>query len=269
MSRATVEALPGDAVRITLTMPRPWKWVPGQHAFLYIPSVGLWTSHPFTVAWSESKEVIQLGNKDLSLHRQDIYKKEKPTLSFIVRRRTGFTDSLYRKANGSPDKIFTALAFAEGPYGVTHSLDSYGTAFLVAGGVGIAHQVPYIQHLVQKFGEGTVATRKVVLVWIIQSPEHLEWIRPWMTTILAMEKRRDVLKIMLFVTKPKSTKEIHSPSSSVQMFPGKPNLGTLLDMEIENKAGSMAVTGNHPFPPINSAWMEANMKDSLWAGFTQ
>ncbi|KAF8466956.1 ferric reductase like transmembrane component-domain-containing protein [Kalaharituber pfeilii] len=242
MARATVEALAGDAVRVTVTMPRPWKFRPGQHAYLYMPSIGLWTSHPFTVAWSESKDVIKFGDKELSLHRQDIMTKEKPTMSFIIRRRTGFTDSLYRKAMNSPDKLFSTTVFAEGPYGVSHSLDSYGTCVLIAGGVGITHQVPYIQHLVQGYRDGTVAARRVTLVWIIQSPEHLEWIRPWMTSILAMEKRREVLKIMLFVTKPKSTKEIRSPSSTVQMFPGKPNIGTLLDMEIENKAGTMAVT---------------------------
>lgn len=242
MARATVEALAGDAVRVTVTMPRPWKFQPGQHAYLYMPTIGLWTSHPFTVAWSESKEVIKFDNKELSLHRQDIYTKEKPTMSFIIRRRTGFTDTLYKKAVNSPDKLFSTIAFAEGPYGTCHSLDSYGTAVLIAGGVGITHQVPYIQRLVEGYRDGTVATRRVTLVWIIQSPEHLEWIRPWMTSILALEKRREVLKIMLFVTKPKSTKEIRSPSSTVQMFPGKPNIGTLLDMEIENKAGTMAVT---------------------------
>ncbi|KAF8458343.1 ferric reductase like transmembrane component-domain-containing protein [Terfezia claveryi] len=242
MARATVEALAGDAVRVTVTMPRPWKFQPGQHAYLYMPTIGLWTSHPFTVAWSECREVIKFDNKELSLHRQDVFTKEKPTMSFIIRRRTGFTDTLYKKAVSSPDKLFSTIAFAEGPYGTCQSLDSYGTAVLIAGGIGITHQVPYIQRLVEGYRDGTVATRSVTLVWIIQSPEHLEWIRPWMTSILALERRRDVLKIMLFVTKPKSTKEIRSPSSTVQMFPGKPNIGTLLDMEIENKAGTMAVT---------------------------
>ena len=72
--------------------------------------------------------------------------------------------------------------------------------------------------------------------------EHLEWIRPWMTEILNMEKRRDVLRILLFITRPRSTKEIHSPSATVQMFPGKPNIETLLDLEIEEQIGAMAVT---------------------------
>lgn len=79
-----------------------------------------------------------------------------------------------------------------------------------------------MKKLVEGYAAGTVATRRITLVWVIQTPDHLEWIRPWMTEILAMEKRREVLKILLFVTRPKSTKEIHSPSATVQMFPGRP-----------------------------------------------
>ena len=63
-----------------------------------------------------------------------------------------------------------------------------------------------------------------------------------MTTILAMERRREVLRILLFVTRPRSTREIHSPSATVQMFPGRPNIKTLIDMESENQIGAMAVT---------------------------
>lgn len=121
-------------------------------------------------------------------------------------------------------------------------MHSYGTVMLFAGGVGITHQVPLVRDLVAGYANGTVAARKIVLVWIIQSPEHLEWIRPWMTSILAMDKRRDVLRIMLFVSRPRSTKEIHSPSATVQMFPGRPNIETLIDLEIEGQVGAMGVS---------------------------
>jgi len=113
---------------------------------------------------------------------------------------------------------------------------------LFAAGVGITHQVPHVRALVAAYANGTSATRKVVLIWIIQSPEHLEWIRPWMTNILGMEKRREVLKILLFVTRPRSTKEIHSPSSSVQMYPGKPDVEALIVQEQAKQVGAMAVT---------------------------
>jgi predicted ferric reductase len=163
-------------------------------------------------------------------------------VSYIIRARTGFTDSLYRKALAAPGGRLETTCFAEGPYGGHHCLDSFGTVVLFAGGVGITHQVPYVQHLVDGYANDTVATRRILLVWVIQTPEHLEWIRNWMTEILAMEKRRDVLRIMLFVSQPRSTKEIHSPSSTVQMFPGRPNISTLLSMEQEHQVGAMCVT---------------------------
>ena len=63
-----------------------------------------------------------------------------------------------------------------------------------------------------------------------------------MTTILSMPGRRDVLRIQLFVTRPRSTKEIHSPSSTVQMFPGKPNVDALVEMESREQVGAMGVS---------------------------
>lgn len=230
---ATIEAMPGDTMRIILRIARPWTFKPGQHIYLYIPAVECWTSHPFSVAWSEAKETI---SQDLHFDAP-----QKTTLSLLVRRRTGMTNKLFQHARNSLASRVTLRAFVEGPYGNIHSLDSYGTVMLFAGGVGITHHVPFVRHLVAGFAEGTVATRRLALVWIIQYPEHLEWIRPWMTSVLAMHRRREVLRIMLFVTRPRNTKEIQSPSATVQMFPGRPNIDTLVGIEVENQIGAMGV----------------------------
>lgn len=176
------------------------------------------------------------------MNRQDILAMQKTSMSFIIRARTGFTAKLFAKASQAPDGRILTKCFAEGPYGGMHMMHSYGTVMMFAGGIGISHQVPHVRDLVAGFANGTVAARKVTLVWIIQSPEHLEWIRPWMTSILAMDKRRDVLRIMLFVSRPRSTKEIHSPSATVQMFPGRPNIDTLMDAEMVNQVGAMGVS---------------------------
>ena len=240
VTKAEVEALPGDAVRITLRVAKPWKFKPGQHVYMYMPSVGLWTSHPFTLAWSQEVGDA-MGEKALPMAKQDILSTKTSSYSLIVRRRTGFTERMWQKAERSPGGKFMTIAFVEGPYG-NQSFQSYGTVMLFAAGVGITHQVPHVRDLVAAYSNGTCATREVVLVWIIQSPEHLEWIRPWMTSILGMDKRRDILKILLFVTRPRSTKEIHSPSSSVQMFPGKPDVGALIEKEQEKQVGAMAIS---------------------------
>jgi predicted ferric reductase len=239
-SVANIRALPGDAMRITLKIARPWTFRPGQYLYLYIPSVGWWTSHPFSVAWSETEQTL-IDEKGIVMTQQDVLALQKTTVSLLVRRRTGFTDQLYERVEKSPGGQLSLRAFVEGPYGGIHNLSSYGTVLLFAGGVGITHHVPFVRQLVAGFTTGTVAARRVTLVWIIQSPEHLEWIRPWMTTILGMDRRREILRIMLFITRPRNTKEIHSPSTTVQMFPGRPNPDTLIDMEIENQVGAMGV----------------------------
>ncbi|RYP79103.1 hypothetical protein DL771_000081 [Monosporascus sp. 5C6A] len=239
-NKTVVEALPGNSVRVTVTMARPWTFRPGQHAYLYMPTISFWQSHPFSVAWSEEAE--SLGSEKLAMNRQDVLAMQKTSMSFIIRGRTGMTNALYQRAAASNEGRVTTTCWVEGPYGGEHRMHSYGSVMLFAGGVGITHAVPHVRDLVAGYANGTVATRKVVLVWIIQSPEHLEWIRPWMTEILAMERRREVLRIMLFISRPRSTKEIHSPSATVQMFPGRPNIETLLAMETEQQIGAMGVT---------------------------
>jgi hypothetical protein len=122
-TKADVEVLPGDALRVTIRMARPWMFRPGQHAYVYMPSVGLWTNHPFSVAWSEEEEDLSITNmvagdeKGLPMNRQDILELQKTSMSFIVRRRTGFTDKLYKKADLCAAGKFTTTAFVEGPYG--------------------------------------------------------------------------------------------------------------------------------------------------------
>jgi len=239
-TKTLVEALPGGSCRVTVTMARPWTFKPGQHAYLYFPSISYWQSHPFSVAWSDEAE--HPDTEKLPMDRQDVLARQKMTVSFIIRGRTGFTGSLYNKAAGCIDGRMLTKCLVEGPYGGVHNMHSYGTVMLFAGGVGITQAVPHVRDLVVAYSNGTAAVRKVVLVWVIQSPEHLEWIRPWMTEILAMEKRREVLRIMLFVSRPRSTKEIHSPSATVQMFPGRPNIDTLLGMEMENQVGTLGVS---------------------------
>ncbi|KAI4086037.1 MAG: hypothetical protein LQ348_005456 [Seirophora lacunosa] len=245
-TKAELELLPGDACRVTLRMVRPWTFEPGQYAFITVPSVGLWTSHPFSIAWSKSENetMEEDSEKGYKISADDVLADttDQTSMSLIIRRRSGFTDKLFEKAERSTSGITSITAYVEGPYGGHAVLHSYGTVMIFAGGVGITHQVSYVRDLVAGYASGTVAARKVILVWVIQSPEHLEWIRPWMTTILAMDKRRDILRIQLFVTQPRSTKEIHSPSATVQMFPGKPNVDTLIELESENQIGAMGVS---------------------------
>ncbi|KAI1137454.1 ferric reductase like transmembrane component-domain-containing protein [Hypoxylon sp. FL0543] len=239
-TEAVVEPLPGDASRVTMHLPRYVDVKPGTHAYIRFSGINPWENHPFSIAWVEHHpEADALGEK---AENESQLKAGTTSVSFIIGAHTGFTRQLYNKALSGGSQSIRIRAAMEGPYAGHHSLDSYGHVVLFAGSTGITHQISYLKPLIQGFNDGTVATRRITLVWIIRDTESLEWVRPWMDVILRMPRRRDILSIRLFVTRPKNTKEIFSASSTVQMFPGRPNVPTLLKKEVEEQVGAMCVT---------------------------
>ena len=244
---ASIEPLSGEACRVTLHLPKYLDINPGTHAYLRFATVKPWESHPFSIAWvNHISKTLMPPRSEKDLESQGLQRLDKSNtttdVSFIIHAQSGMTRQLYDKASLSGLKVFSVKAALEGPYAGHHSLDSYGHAILFAGSSGITHQIPYLRHLIQGYAAGIVATRKIVLVWIIRDAEHLEWVRPWMDKVLQMPGRRDVLTIKIFVTRPKNPREIASPSATVQMFPGRPNVKLLLEKEVREQVGAMVVT---------------------------
>lgn len=247
-TKVTVEAMPGEACRVTFELRRPWRYKPGCHVYAYLPAVSMWMSHPFSIAWCQERPMpyLTLEDEKLPSNKSDldipVTSRTTTSISLIMCKRTGMTAKLYRKARAAPTGVITMYGAVEGPYGGHESLDSYGTAILFAGGVGITHQLSYVRHLIDGNESGTVATRKIVLVWSVRTTETLEWIRPWMDEILAMPNRRQMLKILLFVTKPRSAREVVSRSETVLMYPGRANPKVILEKEMKTRVGAVGVT---------------------------
>lgn len=260
MSKAYVEALPGEACRVTFELARSWHFTPGCHVHVYFPTIGLWSSHPFSVAWAETKprsppleiEMEKLPSWNMPKHQSVVshYKaavvpdSDGPNVthvSLIIRARSGMTRKLYERACASPSGMITLAGAMEGPYGGHEKLASYGTAVLFAGGVGITHCVGYVHRLLTQYSQGTCSTRRILLVWSVPTTEALEWARPWMDQILKMEGRKEVLRVQLFVTKPRNQNEVNSRTGTVQMFPGRCNPSTILEKEVAERIGAMGV----------------------------
>ena len=250
-SRVTVEALPGkdvEACRVTIELVRPWNYRPGTHTYLYLPTISFWMNHPFSIAWSDERQTPYLTPKKLSIEsdvESAMTELPAPTvsnISLIIAKRTGMTATLFNKARASPNGVLRTYGLVEGPYGGTDRLHSYGTVILFAAGVGITHQIGHVRDLLLRHRAGTVATQKVVLCWSVKNTETLEWIRPWMDEILQMGNRKQVLRVLLFVTQPRSAREVVSRSETVQMFPGRCNPGVILGKELASRVGATAVT---------------------------
>ncbi|KAL2802717.1 ferric reductase like transmembrane component-domain-containing protein [Aspergillus granulosus] len=262
---ADVELLPGNVARVNVALARTWKFKSGQYMYLYIPSLGLWTSHPFSVAWTASEEAAVADKTDggdsfnLLLHE-----KPRNTVSFLIKRRDGFTCKLLHKAINAEECQFRATAFAEGPFGGLHSLSSYGTVLLVAGGIGITHPMSYLHEFVEGFAARTIAVRRVSLIWVIRSLDHLSWIHPWIVSLFDHPSLRCIpqhpyqsqglnLSIQVHVTDAESSGEEYMsdespwaltapPSVTVSIGFGKPCFGHIIETEKESQVGAMAVS---------------------------
>jgi len=255
--KVMLNEMPDGAVRVDFTSPRPWHFKPGQSLYLCVPSVGWWTFHPFSVAWGDSDNGSSiLGGEEVQGEKfqgrvtigeprdRDLEKRgtTNQTMSLLIKQQNGFTKSLYQRARKQAGLPLTLSALVEGPYGHEESLSSYGTVVLFAGGVGITHQMPYVRTLLQDIAEGTVATRKIVFVWVVPNLEDLDWVRPWMNQVLGMEKRREVLKILFFITKATIRQDIRTPNETVVMVRGRPDVVTILSDACKERIGCVGVS---------------------------
>ncbi|GME52291.1 ferric reductase [Neofusicoccum parvum] len=235
-SEAEVEVLPGKCLRIRLKIARPWRFKAGQHIYLYMPRVGFYTSHPFSLAWSEGSDQSE---KEICLERLDRSGLGKVSMSLLVRCRSGFTETLYQKAHSAPDGKFVTSALVEGPYG-SEDLSSYDSVMLIAAGVGIAHHVPQLRALIDAHEQHTSAIRSITLIWIVQSPEHVEWIKPWLTEVISTQEGSSLVNIQIFATRAQAA-EICSPPGTL-VIPGKPNIEDLINTEVAQRNGACAVS---------------------------
>ncbi|KAL8815771.1 MAG: hypothetical protein Q9223_005123 [Gallowayella weberi] len=245
-TRVTVEALP-EACRVTYQLKRPWQMRPGCHVYAHFPTL-TWSlsSHPFSIAWYDNRpdtiESEKLPTTTADLANTLPSRNNTTTITLIMSKKSGMTAKLHARALAAPSNMISIPGYIEGPYGGLESLHSYGTVLLFAGGVGITHQLSHVRDLLASYTACTSAVRKIVLIWSVRTQDAFDWVHPWMSEILQMPNRREVLKVLLFVTKPRHAGDVVSRSAQVQMFGGRCKPGRIVEEEFEKRKGAMAVT---------------------------
>ncbi|KAF2673805.1 hypothetical protein BT63DRAFT_167162 [Microthyrium microscopicum] len=216
---AVVERLPGELeLRITIRVARPCRAVAGTYVRLYIPSISLWTSHPFAVAWDnvplkqdlnsgqmrlKEKKKLQYDIKRKRIAEEDLYGPQ--TITVLVRPRNGFTAELARKIKRSNGTLELS-AWVEGPYTNTNtSFSSHGHVILVAGGIGIAAQLARITELLIARAQGLAAVRRIILVWCVRHEGDVEVIDPFLEKLAMSTIWRGILEMHIYLTDDDST----------------------------------------------------------------
>lgn len=157
---AIIELQSEEHVRLRLCRPPHFHWLPGQMAYLIVPSVSRlpFEAHPFTIAsinsdmFLPSRETTKSTNErrakealaENSLTARSPFWKE---LVFFINVRKGFTSRLKKAAmEGKRVKVFV-----DGPYGLPPDLRTYDTSILIAGTPPVLHR--YVQVLTKSQAE--------------------------------------------------------------------------------------------------------------------
>lgn len=241
-TQALAEPLPGEVTRVTMDLPRYIDIKPGSHAYIRFAGINPWENHPFSIAWvKHHPDTSLLPTEEKEPAGRE--KMVKTTVSFLIGAHTGMTRKLYNTAVMAKQPSIRLRAAFEGPYAGHHCLDSYGHLVLFAGATGITHQLSYLKPLLEGFDRGVVSVRRVTLVWIVRDREALLWCKPWFNEVLGLPRRKDILQVNVFVTRPSAhSGDVVSQSQMVRMFPGRPNIRTLLRKEVHEQMGAMCVT---------------------------
>ncbi|KAJ4377151.1 hypothetical protein N0V86_006592 [Didymella sp. IMI 355093] len=243
-TRVTLEALPGEATRVTFSLPRSWNVKSGSHIYVYLPRIAPLSLHPFSIAWHSSSGYSELDSEKLPLSVDDLKMQNGlSTIACIIRARTGMTRSLYNRALKTKADHVELWGAVEGPYGAIHSLDSYGTAVLFAAGAGITHQLSFVRHLLAGYIHNTSATRRILLVWCIPSIECVEWIHPWLEELAVMSDCNDIVQVQLYVSRstPQASESLPLPLEA-QIYTQRCDPQKIVDDQILAQVGAMAVT---------------------------
>lgn len=242
LTTAHCEALPGDVTRVTMQLPRHLNINPGTHAYLRFWGINAWESHPFSIAWVEHGDSQQLALTETETTLEKKAQVNGPTsVSFLVGAHAGVTRKLFNKASSCPPGV-RVRATIEGPYSGHDNLDSYGHVVLFAGSTGVTHQLSYIKHLLEGHAAGTVATRRLVLYWVVRDLVSLEWVRPYMDTLLQIPLHQDLLRISVFATRTTRQHDMMDAIPNIKITPGRPDVSVLLADEVGEQIGAMCVS---------------------------
>jgi len=135
-------------IKVTVIVPSRLQIKPGQYINLWIPSISFWSflqSHPFVVA--------------------SCTEGQQTTLELLIGPQKGLSSKFLRNSTYDSD----SLALFSGPHGLSAPLAEFETVLLVASGLGIAAQLPYLRHLIRGYNDFQVRTRRIHLVWQLES----------------------------------------------------------------------------------------------------
>ncbi|KAJ5417423.1 uncharacterized protein N7487_000973 [Penicillium crustosum] len=225
----------GDTAQLTIELPRAWKVRAGERLMLGVPCVGLvylFQAHPFTIAWWEENQIDQTM-----------------LVSLLLRPRSGFTRRLLERLEVNQK----CRAWVDGPFGpcsvhplgISSDVGDYGHLLLVATGIGIATQLPYIKEILDGHRLARVRTQRISLVWQLDRPGDWESAHEWLQKLVAQD---DGYLLHVTVYDTMKPPHINDPKrlghhGLIEVYGGSVNWDEQISAEVKRQSGQLLVAG--------------------------
>ncbi|RAH80885.1 hypothetical protein BO86DRAFT_315251 [Aspergillus japonicus CBS 114.51] len=232
-----------DVACIRVSLPRPWQVRAGEHVWLNVPGLGLFylfQFHPFTVTWWDEDDTGEICS-----------------ISLLVQSQAGFTKKLLQSTMAG--EIY--MAHIDGPYGpatvgpcgLSERMGDYGHIFMVATGIGIAAQLPYIKELLEQRRNSRIRTQRIALVWQLEQEGDWKSARDWLQ-LLVKQDDHYLLSVTVYDSlKPPSPSDPLSFGyhDLIKIYGGQPTWEDHLSSEVSQQNGRMLVAGTVYYMPVS------------------
>lgn len=133
-----------------------FSWKPGQHVYLWIPKLGPFEAHPYTIACARQID------SECCCH----------SIQFIVRAHGGFSKRVKKYATESEGKPLTG--FLSGPYGAPPNWNAYETLVLIGASTGASFTIPILEAVAQKSRHAT-CVRRIDAIILAKTSEEVRY----------------------------------------------------------------------------------------------
>ncbi|QPC74375.1 hypothetical protein HYE68_005127 [Fusarium pseudograminearum] len=145
----------GPATTVITIKDVHFKWKAGQHIYLWLPRLGMFEAHPYTIACAHKLEGTCCCN----------------SIQLVVRAHSGFSKRIHEYATKNTTSELTG--FVSGPYGVPPQWDIYETLVLIGASTGASFVVPILESVAA--AQKSSCTRKVEVVLTARTAQEIEY----------------------------------------------------------------------------------------------
>lgn len=216
---AQAQLLPSRTIRLTIKLPRPFQWAPGQSCLLYLPQLSKFQSHPFTIVNNNEPEIILLVKARKGLTRRLFnYVRSKSLASIGIQSTKGERLSLASMRGTGQEGMqvppVNLRALVDGPFGSANRVrwHEYSTVVIICGGSGVSFGAAVCDHVCQMMSKNRdiqsrkMVTQRVRFCWVVREYAEISWVAGQLYRCRQMITPAQ-LEISIFVTNASKLRE--------------------------------------------------------------